>query len=270
MKPLLARRCALQLALCAAAALSACAGGGKTGAGPDLKTASDQTLSEKRAGIRLQLAIGYFQERKYEVALDEVKQAIAANPDSADAHGVRGLIYAAMGETALADESFQRARQLAPRNPELSNNYGSFLCQNGRPEQGIALFEAALKNPAYQSPVNALLNAGSCSLRMKKLDAAERYLLEALRYDAGLPATNANLAQVYFARRDFERAGFFINRLRETAKIDALPADTLWLAIRIDRQRGDKASEAAMVSQLRRRFPGSPEYAAYQRGAFDE
>lgn len=267
-----ARQLLVPLALCAAAALSACAGGANsnTTATGDLKTASDQTLDEKRAAIRLQLAIGYFQDRKYDVALDEIKQAIAANPNSADAHGVRALIYSSMGETALADQSFQRAMQLAPRNPELANNYGSFLCQNGKAEQGIALFESALKNPVYQSPVNAMLNAGSCSLRAGKLDAAERYLLDALRYDADLPATNGNLAQVYFERHDIQRAGFFLNRLREAAKIDALPAETLWLAIRIDRKLGDKSSEASMVSQLRRRFPASAELAKYQRGAFNE
>ena len=271
--PAAARQWLAPLALGAAAALSGCAGGsgnGNTTSSGDLKTASDQTLEEKRANIRLQLAIGYYQDRKYEVALDEIKKAIAADPDSADAHGVRALIYSAMGETALADQSFQRALQLAPRNPELANNYGSFLCQNGKAEQGIALFESALKNPAYQSPVNALLNAGSCSLRAGKLDAAERYLLDALRYDADLPATNGNLAQVYFERHDIKRAGFFLNRLREAAKIDTLPAETLWLAIRIDRKLGDKSSEASMVSQLRRRFPASPEYAEYQRGAFNE
>jgi type IV pilus assembly protein PilF len=263
------RRFVPLLALAALAGLSACAGG--TGGGtPDLKTASDQTSAEKRSNIRLQLAIGYYQDRKYEIALDEIKQAIAANPESADAFGVRALIYAAMGENVLATESFERARRMAPRNPELANNYGSFLCQNGKPEQGVALFEEALNNTAYQSPVNALLNAGSCSLRTKKLDAAERYLLQALRYDADLPATNANLAQVYFERRDFQRAGFFINRLREAAKSDTLPAETLWLAARIDRKLGDRAAEAGMVSQLRRRFPASPEYAAFQRGEFDE
>lgn len=257
--------------LAAAALLAGCAGGaGNANSTGELKTASDQTLDEKRAAIRLQLAIGYFQDRKYEVALDEIKQAIAANPNSADAHGVRALIYSSMGETALADQSFQRAMQLAPRNPELANNYGSFLCQNGKAGQGIALFEAALKNPTYQSPVNALLNAGSCSLRAGKLDAAERYLLDALRYDPDLPATNGNLAQVYFERRDIKRAGFFLNRLREAAKIDTLPAETLLLAIRIDRKLGDKSSEASMVSQLRRRFPASPEYAEYQRGAINE
>ncbi|MES2756282.1 MAG: type IV pilus biogenesis/stability protein PilW [Pseudomonadota bacterium] len=259
------------VALCLmAAALAGCAGGGAKSAGGELKTASDQSPEEKRASIRLQLAVGYFQDGKLEVALDEVKQAIAIQPDFADAYGVRALIYSQLGQTALADENYQRALKLAPGNPELANNYGSFLCQQGKGAQGIALFESALKNPAYTSPVKALLNAGSCSLKMKNLEAAERYLLDALRYEPDHPATNANLARVYHERRDYVRAGFFINRVKAAAKLDKLSPDVLWLAMRIDRKLGDKASEASLGTLLRRHHPGSPEYAAFQRGAFDE
>jgi type IV pilus assembly protein PilF len=250
--------------------LSGCAGG--PGAPTrELKTASDQTAAEKRAQIRLQLAVGYYQDRKYEIALDEVKQAIAANPEYADAFGFRALIYIAMGEYALADENYRHALRLAPRNPELSNNYGLFLCDAGRkPAEAMTYFETALKNPTYGSPVKAMLNAGNCSLKMKNVDAAERYLLDALRYEPELPAVNAGLARVYFERRDYPRAGFFINRLTETAKLDTLSADVLWLAIRVRHALGDRTTEASMAAQLRKRFPGSPEYAAFERGVFNE
>lgn len=261
----------LRLAAGAAALclLAACAGGGS--APQELKTASDQTAAEKRAAIRLQLAVGYFQDGKYEIALDEVKQAIAVNPQSADAYGVRGLIYAAMNETALADENFQHALKLAPKSADLANNYGSFLCNNGgKPAQGLQYLEQALKNPAYQSPVNALVNAGNCSLKLKNAEAAERYLLEALRYAPDLAAVNAALVRVYYERRDYVRAGFFVNRLTDTAKLDALSADTLWLALKVERKLGNRELEKSLASQLARRFPGSPEYAAMQRGAFDE
>jgi type IV pilus assembly protein PilF len=256
--------CALALGL-----LAACAGTG--GASRELKTASDQTPAEKRAEIRLELAIGYYQDGKYEIALDEVKQAIAANPEYADAYGVRALIYTAMGEAALADDNYQRALKYAPRNPELANNYGAFLCQTAnKPDQAMRYFESALGNRTYQSPVNALVNAGRCSLKAKRYDAAERYLLDALRYNPDLAASNAGLARVYYERRDYQRAGFFINRLTAASKLDTLSADVLWLALRVQHKLGDRTLEASLAAQLRRRFPGSPEFAAFERGVFDE
>lgn len=263
----------LVCALPALLLLSACAGTGSDLAGDthELKTLSDQTAAEKRAQIRLQLAVGYYQERKYDIALDEVKQAIAADPDYADAYGVRALIYTAMGEHALADENYRHALRLAPRNPDLANNYGLFLCDaGGKPAEAMTYFESALKNPNYASPVKAMVNAGNCSLKMKNVDAAERYLLDALRYDPDLPATSAGLARVYFERRDYTRAGFFINRLTETAKLDTLSADVLWLAIRVKHMLGDRTTEASLAAQLRKRYPGSAEYAAFERGAFSE
>ncbi|MFL6674133.1 MAG: type IV pilus biogenesis/stability protein PilW [Massilia sp.] len=251
------------------ALLAACAGSG--GATHELKTASDQTAAEKRASIRLQLAIGYYQDGKYEIALDEVKQAIAADPESADAYGVRALIYTAMGEATLADDNYRRALKIAPRNPELANNYGAFLCRSAsKTDEALRYFDQALGNRAYQSPLNALVNAGNCSLKAKRYDAAERYLLDALRYDPELAATNTGLAQVYYERRDYQRAGFFINRLTAATKLDTLAADVLWLALRVQHKLGERTSEASLAAQLRRRFPGSPEFAAFERGAFDE
>jgi len=259
------------LAVVAAATLLL-AGCASVGGSPrELKTASDQTVQEKRAAIRMQLAIGYYQDAKYEIALDEIKQAIAIEPDFADAYGVRALIYTKMGEVPLADENYQRALRLAPRNGDLSNNYGSFLCGPGaRPAQAMNYFDAALKNPTYTTPVSALVNAGNCSLKTKNYAAAERYFTEALRYDPDLAQTNAGLARAFYERRNYERAGFFINRLTTTSKLDSLSAETLWLAIRVARKLGDRTLEASLTGQLQRRFAASTEYSALQRGAFDE
>lgn len=260
---------ALSLAL-----LAGCAGSGAnvaTDSSGELKTASDTTAAEKRASIRVQLAVGYYQQGKYDIALDEVKQAIAVYPEYAEAYGLRALIYTSMGQLALADDNYQQALRLAPGNPELSNNYGSFLCQSlNKPAQAMRHFDTALKNPSYQTPLSALVNAGVCSIRNRNMDAAERYLLDALRLNPDLQATNAGLARVYFERRDYTRAGFFINRLFDTAALDTLPADLLWLAMRVQRKLGDRTHEASLAGQLRKRFPGSPEYAAFERGAFDE
>lgn len=270
----LAQRSRLTLAaLCAAGMLAGCASSGPTkGASgkAELTTASDQTAVQRKVDIRMQLAIGYFEQGQYTVALDEVKLALAADPNYADGYGMRGLIYQQLGESALAEDNFVRARKLAPDSPDLANNYGSFLCQVGRVKEALPLFDAALGNRAYRSPASAANNAGSCALKIKDYASAERYLLQALQLTPDLPATNANLARVYVEKRDYVRANFFITRLNKVAKMESLTADVLWLAIKVQHKLGDTAAEAGWATQLRRHHPGSTEYAAYQRGAFDE
>jgi type IV pilus assembly protein PilF len=240
-------------------------GGGKTPA--ELPTAFDQTDAQKRARIRLQLAVDYYEQRQLQVALGEIKQALLADPGLSDAHSLRALIYMDMGETQLAEENFQQAMRLAPNNPELNNNYGWFLCQNGRPTQALAYFDAAVKNRTYQSPEKALNNAGVCNLKAKDLPAAERSFSQAFQLDPGNPITNVNLAKIYYDRGDAERAKFYIGRV---LRDDVMAADVLWLAVKIERKLGDKTAENSLATQLRRRHPNSPEFAAYQRGAFNE
>lgn len=255
------------LAVAFASMLGACAVPSSDGSRGELPTASDQTDSQQRARIRLQLAVGYYEQRQLAIALDEIKQALQADPNYADAHSMRALIYMEMGETRLAEDSFQRAIRLAPNNPDLSNNYGWFLCQNGQEAQSIAHFEAALKSRAYQSPGKALSNAGVCSMKMKDLAAAERYLTQAFQVEPGNPATNVNLAKLYYGRQDYQRARFHIQRV---VKADLLTSEVLWVAIKVERKLNDRQGELSLATQLRRRHPGSPEYAAYLRGAFDE
>lgn len=233
----------------------------------ELSTASDQTENQRRAQIRLQLAIGYYQQGQMNVALDELKQALQNDPNFADAYNMRGLIYMELGEARLAEDNFRQALKLAPNNPESANNYGWFLCQNGREKDSIPYFQSALKNRSYQSPAIALNNAGVCSHRMKDFAAAERYLTQAFELDPSRVDTNVNLAKFHIERADHQRARFYMSR---AIKAGTLGPDGLWTGIKIERKLGDRTAENSLATQLRRNFPHSKEFAAYLRGAFDE
>src|SRR5690606_593333 len=79
------------------------------------------TEERRRARIRLELAAGYYQQRNYSVALDELRQALTIDPDYADAYGMLGLVYMELKESDLADQSFRKALALTPNDPELNN-----------------------------------------------------------------------------------------------------------------------------------------------------
>ena len=46
-------------------------------------------------------------------------------------------------------------------------------------------------------------------------------------------------------------------------------AESLWLALRIERKLGDRAAEIKQSAELRRRFPGSKEYQDLLKGRFE-
>jgi type IV pilus assembly protein PilF len=46
-------------------------------------------------------------------------------------------------------------------------------------------------------------------------------------------------------------------------------AELVWLVLRIERKLGNREAEARYASQLRRRFPGSPEQRLMNQGQYD-
>ena len=200
------------------------------------------------------------------VALEEVRTALSADSGYAPAYNLRGLIHSYLREFRAADESFRQALVLAPGDPEVSNSYGQFLCQSGRSSEAFEYFATAIKNPLYQTPENAYVNAGVCALEIGDLNAAEDYLLKATRRERGEAAALLPLAKVQYRRGRFEDTRRSIEQLHRLVEPTA---ESLWLAVRVERHLGDRIAETSLTAQLRRRFPDSREAQDMKRGKYD-
>ena len=239
-----------------------------TGERRDLVTASDETRAEKSARIRVELAGAYYAQAQYTTALDEVKRALNADPNNVGAYNLRGLIYAALGEHALADDSFRRALQLAPNDGDTRHNYGWYLCGLRRFPDAMAQFTAALAIAQYREPGKTWQARGMCEARSGDLLAAEQSLQRAYALDPTNPGAAYNLAELALRRGDLDRARFYAGRVNSVP--DQITADSLWLAVRIEHRRGEKTAAQTLGDQLRNRFPQSKQAALYERGQFDE
>jgi type IV pilus assembly protein PilF len=253
----------LALAGCASPSSS----GGDASASRDIVTESDEPEGRKRARIRMELAIGYFEQGQTNVALDELKQVIAADPSFPDAYNLRGLIYMRLNDNRQAEESFRRAAALNPRDANVQHNYGWLLCQQGRYDESLRAFDVAMANPIYAGRAKTLMAQGLCQARAGRAADAERSLARSYELDAGNPVTGYNLAGLLFRRGDFTRAQFYIRRLNNT---DLANAETLWLGVKVERRLNDRVAMRQLGDQLKKRFPQSREATAYERGAFDE
>lgn len=225
--------------------------------------ASDQ---QQRAKVHTELGSLYLLDGRSAVALEEARIALSVDSNYAPAYNLLGLTHMMLNEPRLAEENFQQALRLAPGDPEISNNYGWFLCQNGREQASINYFMAAAKNPLYASPTKPYTNAGICAFQVKNDKAAQDYLSTALRLAPGNTQALMGLAAVAY------RQGRYTEARQWTTDIEKLmepTAEVLWMALRIERKLGNREAEARYAAQLRRRFPGSAEQRLLTQGQYE-
>ena len=219
-----------------------------------------------RARLHTELAALYFGRGNMTVALEELRAAVRADSGYAPAYSMFGLVYMDLKENALAQDNFERALSLSPNEPDINHNFGWFLCQTGRESESIRYFLQAIRNPLYPTPWRSYSAAGVCSLRMDKTRDAEEFFVRALRQEADDPVSLLNLGQIRYAQGNMQEARRLVSRYN---RLVTPSPESLWLALRVERKLGQRVSERNFATELRRRYPGSKETQALQRGDFD-
>jgi Tfp pilus assembly protein PilF len=179
--------------------------------------------------VRYQLAVGYFQNRRVEAAVEELQKAIDADPQNADAYNLLGLIalkqaydYEAQAETLSclkgsdeqivrmeenrklreAADSFRKAIALRPEFPEAWNSLSAVALLLREWDQAVEAAGNALKDATYASPVLARANLGWAYFNKKDLQNAWKELYEAVSRSPGFCVGRYRLAKVYLERGD--------------------------------------------------------------------
>jgi type IV pilus assembly protein PilF len=227
-------------------------------------TPAVDAANTKSARIHTELAGMYFERSQFAVALEELAIALRADPDYAPAYSVRGLVHMALREDDLAEDDFRKSLRIDKSDSDTQNNFGWYLCQRGREKESIPHFMAAIKDPLYQTPQRAFLNAGLCSRKIGASREAEDYLQRALTAQPNMPQALYALADMRFSEGDVSGAKRYLSGLAQNR--DTLTAEQLWLAFRIERKTGDRNEAASYALQLRKRFPDAPETQSLMRG----
>jgi type IV pilus assembly protein PilF len=233
----------------------------------EIVTDSDEPEVRRRARIRLELAVGYFEQGQTTIALDELKQSLVTDPEYAEAYSLRGLIYMRLNDYRFAEESFKKAIVLNPQDSNVVHNLGWLMCLQARYSESYEFFFKALSNPRYGERAKTYRALGLCQLRAGLRGEAEASLLKSHEFDAANPVTLFNLATLMLQRGDFARAQFYVRRLNNSEMSNA---ESLWLGIKVERRMENRDAMLQLAGQLLKRFPQSNEAAAYQRGSFDE
>ena len=209
-----------------------------------------------RRQVRLQdllaLAARDMQVGNLDAAERKAREALKLAPESPDALVLLAGIDERRGRTQQAGESFRRAAEQAPQRGDILNNYGAWLCQQGRPAESLVWFDRALQAPGYATPAESQANAGGCALDAGQFERAERDLRAALVTLPGNPVALEAMAQLSFRQGRFMEARAFAER-----RIAAAPAtrSVLQLASQIEARLGDRAASDRYLQRIRQEFP---------------
>jgi type IV pilus assembly protein PilF len=195
--------------------------------------------------VHYQLAVGSFQNRREEAAVEELQKAIEADAQNADAYNMLGLIslkqaydYEAQAETSSclkgsdeqmvrSDENrklreaqahFRKAVELRPSFPEAWNSLSAVALLLRAWDEAVSDAENALKDATYGQPMFARANLGWAHFHKKDLQNAWKELHEAVARVPSFCVGRYRLAKVYLERGETEQAVDTIDPLIADAK----------------------------------------------------
>lgn len=209
------------------------------------------------AQIRTQLAVEYSRLGNFKAALMSADQAIVADGLYVPAYLAKAYVLSLLKVDGEAEQHYQKALSLDPASSEANNNYGEFLCERGRAQDGMGYFAKALSNPLYDTPQTAYLNLGRCSVKLGQKGQANDYLLSALRVSPNYPPALRELAALHFGQGNAKLAAFYFDRLAD--HVGEMPADVLLLGVRIARKTSEQGKAELYAARLKSRYPDSKE-----------
>ena len=195
----------------------------------------------------LALATEAYRAGKPDLAAQQARQALKIDPKLADAHNLLAAIASGQGDAAAAGRHYQQALALAPDAGAYANNYGTWLCANGRAMESLGWFEKALADLNYPTRAAAFANAGSCANRAGLAERAEANWRQALALEPDELQSLAGMAALQYGRAQYLDARAFAERWLALAPLDP---EGLQLASQIELKLGDTAASARYLHKL--------------------
>ncbi|MDO4429723.1 MAG: type IV pilus biogenesis/stability protein PilW [Lonepinella koalarum] len=116
------------------------------------------------AKARVDLALGYLAENNYSQAKLNLDKALEHAPQYYLVHSAFAYYYQKQGHIPQAEDSYQTAIKLDPKQGDTYNNYGALLCTEKRFTEAYTQFDLALKTTNYYRQADTYENKVLCAL----------------------------------------------------------------------------------------------------------
>jgi type IV pilus assembly protein PilF len=206
----------------------------------------------KASKTRVSLGLTYLQNGNFSQAKFNLDKALEFAPRSADANFAMAYYYQSVNEIGQAENSYQFAMELEPKNPNIANSYGVFLCQNGKYEKAKKYFLKAVNTSNYISSAETYENLALCSRSQGQPEDAIQYLRNAVNHQPGRANSLFLLARSLVEVQQWQDARVILRRYE---KIAQLSPQSLLMAMKIESGIGNDSAVKGYAEMLLRFYP---------------
>ncbi|MCV4274889.1 type IV pilus biogenesis/stability protein PilW [Pseudomonas capsici] len=208
----------------------------------------------------VQLGLGYFQQGQTERAKVPLKKALELDNSDPEANAALALVFQAEMEPELADQHFRKALSSSNNDARIVNNYGSFLYEQKRYQEAYERFQQAAADTLYPERSRVFESLGMTALKLNKREEAREHFTKALRLDRQQPRSLLEMAELSYEDGHYVPSRDYYDRFSQLSEQNAR---SLLLGIRLAKVYDDRNKAASFGLQLKRLYPGTPEYQQY-------
>lgn len=208
----------------------------------------------------VQLGLGYFQQGQTERAKVPLKKALEIDSSDPAANAALALVFQAELEPELADQHFRKALSSSNNDARIVNNYGSFLYEQKRYQEAYERFQQAAADNLYPERSRVFESLGMTALKLNKREEAREHFTKALRLDRQQPRSLLEMAELSYEDGHYVPSRDYYDRFSQLSEQNAR---SLLLGIRLAKVYDDRNKAASFGLQLKRLYPGTPEYQQY-------
>ncbi|AAP95295.1 type IV pilus biogenesis/stability protein PilW [[Haemophilus] ducreyi] len=141
---------------------------------------------------RINLALAYLEQHHFAKAKENIDKALQHDAQDYLPYSALAYYYQQIGDLTQAANAYQTALTLGNNTPDVLNNYGTFLCHQGKFDLAYQQFEQAIKSQqSYYHQADSLENIILCAkqekntakiaIALQQLTALDKTRADALR-----------------------------------------------------------------------------------------
>jgi len=178
----------------------------------------NQANRDDIATTRISLGLGYLKMGNMSQAKLNLEKAKSYAPKLVQVYTAFAHYYEIVGEHNRTVESYEKALSIKNDDADTLNNYGVYLCRQGKVEASEKQFLKAIAVPSYLLVSQSYANLSSCYLQIDNFAKAETYLNKAISHNPSSASTLLKMVHLQYAMSKYNQAKVYLQRFEKVTR----------------------------------------------------